>query len=294
MISFFALRRVWIRTRSVHASEVTIYIFVHAIRYGINVYGIPSMIALVLLKNGYTLFQVNNLFSPAIAIIIMVISMYLFFWLRWIIEVQIPSWQSTPVPTPQYPLYAATPKQKFINWSALNVDRGSLAIIAIAGLFFIVIFTWSRSGALSDLCLFSCSPTESSARTVFEARLRGQLGSVPFMIRSFDKINSQEMNVFGIQGYSLEYRAEVEFPEGYRPECVRDRSGGYGGREFDFNCFQFSNSTSLSAQARGARVPFSGTINFQKTEKGWAGSIALDNWRHRFTMFFTWIWYQHE
>lgn len=117
------------------------------------------------------------------------------------------------------------------------------------------------------LALASCAtstPSEADARTAFENSIRSKVGATTFTITSFSKTNGQEAELAGVKHYRLFYSASVSLPDGFHPECVQGKSF------VGFNCwFQF-NGSSLRPQPRGAEVPFSGEVDFQKTENGWA------------------------
>ncbi len=117
------------------------------------------------------------------------------------------------------------------------------------------------------LMLAGCSatlPSESMARSSFEQLLRSKLATTPFDIQTFSKANGQEFELAGVKGYRLFYTAMVNFPEGFHPECVQQGNNFVG-----FNCVLQFNGSSIRPQPRGAASPFSGEVDFQKTDNGW-------------------------
>jgi hypothetical protein len=117
------------------------------------------------------------------------------------------------------------------------------------------------------IALSACSqrPSESQAKQVFEAQLARQLGATPYTIVSFEKTNGQDVNMMGVPMYRFFYSAQVSLPEGFRPECVQ-----HGNQFAGFNCMmQFADPTGIRPQERGAVMPRTGEIDFQKTENGW-------------------------
>jgi hypothetical protein len=115
--------------------------------------------------------------------------------------------------------------------------------------------------------LAACSnaPGEGDAREVFESRLRREVGTAPLQIESFRKVDGQDVEMFGVEGYRFFYAARVSFPEGYRPECVKG-----AGRFPGFDCwFGFAGRGGTRPQLPGASVDYKGEISFEKRENGW-------------------------
>lgn len=115
--------------------------------------------------------------------------------------------------------------------------------------------------------LAGCSnaPGEGAARDAFEQRLRREIGTAPLRIETFRKVDGQDVEMFGVEGYRFFYSARVSFPEGYRPECVKG-----AGRFPGFDCwFGFAGRAGTRPQLPGASVDYNGEITFEKRENGW-------------------------
>ena len=71
-------------------------------------------------------------------------------------------------------------------------------------------------------CLFSCEPNEASGRQVFENVLRATV-QMPVAVTSFNKTNGAKLAFAGQEGYEMQFRADVDFPQGF----VRKPNGFY-------------------------------------------------------------------
>jgi hypothetical protein len=80
----------------------------------------------------------------------------------------------------------------------------------------------------------------------------------------FHKTNGQDIQQGGISAYLMYYSATVDFPSGYRANCIRDDNGFAG-----FDCGFQSNGGAPPPVRPGSRVTFAGTISFQRAERGW-------------------------
>jgi hypothetical protein len=87
-----------------------------------------------------------------------------------------------------------------------------------------------------------------------------------FEVVSLEKTNGQSLEVAGAKSYKLFYRATVNFPNGFRPECAP--SGGGGG----YNCalFRMDRQGRLAPQPMRAQTVFEGEVLYQQLEKGWS------------------------
>ena len=100
-------------------------------------------------------------------------------------------------------------------------------------------------------------PSDNDARQAIENRISE--GKFTFKLLSFRKTNGKMDNAGGKPSYSMDYTAEIEFTED----------------------FQFTSQTKVpfsdwgpalrfaSNAKRGERQSISGTMVFEKTEKGW-------------------------
>jgi len=79
-------------------------------------------------------------------------------------------------------------------------------------------------------------------------------------IESFSKVNAQRRAFFGYEEYVIEYRATISWPQGHNTACT-DR------QVFTWDCWMHYNS----ARREGERETLTGTITFEKTERGWRG-----------------------
>lgn len=118
---------------------------------------------------------------------------------------------------------------------------------------------------VKTFCIFSCVPSEENAKSVFIGVLKSQLGNQPFNVVKFNKINGAEHEIYGQKIYSLEYRAQVVLPAGLNPECkpIPDRMP-------NFKCVAAMDWYHRYYDP-GAIQGFSGSSDFEKTEKGWKG-----------------------
>ncbi len=116
--------------------------------------------------------------------------------------------------------------------------------------------------------LTGCSsgvPTESDAEDVFATLFHKQIESGDLKIDSFDKINGQESEIFGVNEYTIEYKATISFPKGIAPECLNDVNPD-GRPKGSWNCL------GKIPRKPGATEERTGKFRFQKTEKGWENS----------------------
>ena len=73
-------------------------------------------------------------------------------------------------------------------------------------------------------------------------------------IESFSKVNAQRRALFGYEAYVIEYRATISWPQGLNRNLACSRPWGCG-RTRDV----------------GELETLSGTLTFEKTERGWRG-----------------------
>jgi len=150
--------------------------------------------------------------------------------------------------------------------------RGTVVIIAISLL--LSLFGLSTHG--NAFCLFSCEPSEANAQQVFENVLRARVQTA-VSVSNFRKTNGVKMSFGGLEGYEIQFIADVDFPQGF----VRRPNGVF--EEIQLNAEGNNKVLSLrdlgnwkpKLVGRKFWEPFSfamaGTVSFQKTEKGWQG-----------------------
>lgn len=110
------------------------------------------------------------------------------------------------------------------------------------------------------------TPSERSARAIFESRHSESIQAGLMKIESFQKVNGRKLNIDGGESYVLEYVVTVVYPKGVMPECVEvSKQGTY-------------NPLCFVAQLRGAsfkpvghREKMPGDVTFENTERGWRG-----------------------
>ncbi len=123
------------------------------------------------------------------------------------------------------------------------------------------------------LCLVGCSasqPSVGDAEQAVLARIKSESKGRITLV-SFQKTNGQSQKQMGVEMYRLEYAAEIEFTE----DCKWVRSRGFEtakalppGAPISEKLFDDSwNPGVLVKKAQIERL--SGSITFEKTEKGW-------------------------
>lgn len=107
-------------------------------------------------------------------------------------------------------------------------------------------------------------PTEADARAVAEALPYVQNGSV--RILSLAKTNGQPFEVLGVPAYRMAVAVEWEcvVPHGRMVEVDR-----------------MAALTCAHDDPAGARAVTDGVIDFEQTERGWAGSVPTLSWHRR-------------
>ncbi len=110
------------------------------------------------------------------------------------------------------------------------------------------------------------TPSERSARAIFESRHSESIQTGLMEIESFQKVNGQKLNIGGAEGYKLEFVVNVVYPKGVMPECVEvSKQGAYNPQ-----CFA-AQLRGASFKSVGHREKMAGHITFQNTERGWRG-----------------------
>ena len=116
----------------------------------------------------------------------------------------------------------------------------------------------------------TADPGQSEGRAALEIHVQDELQGAPFNITSYEKTNGQSAELNGVQGYTLFFAATVEYPEGYRTECLKQHQG-MEGFSIGMRCsqdFQF-NDTAFRPDYAGGSVQLNGTTSFSLTENGW-------------------------
>lgn len=132
----------------------------------------------------------------------------------------------------------------------------------------------------ASILVTSCGtadPSTAEGRAAFEQEVTKELRGSRFTVSGFEKTNGQPAEINGVPNYTLFYSAKVDYPEGYRTECLQEFRG-IEGFQVGMRCatdFNFSKTPFRPAQA-GASVEVKGTIQFSKTENGWlAGQTTI-------------------
>jgi len=118
---------------------------------------------------------------------------------------------------------------------------------------------------LFAILLAACSagvPSESDARSVYENKKLKQIKEGILKVEAFKKVNGQKMNIFGVEGYEVEYRALVIYLKGILPECADKKNKS-------LKCIGARREGVI--RHPGESRSFKGKIHFEKTEKGWRG-----------------------
>lgn len=107
------------------------------------------------------------------------------------------------------------------------------------------------------------APSVTFAQREFERKLKTEIGTAPFVVENFAKMNGQAREAEGVANYVMWYSATVRFPQGVRPECVATNPNQFMG----FNCMNVFGG--MEPLPRGASKAFDGQILFTKSEQGW-------------------------
>lgn len=101
------------------------------------------------------------------------------------------------------------------------------------------------------LFLGACGPSETDARNALPQWVTVHVGDVRFNVISFEKTNSADVGSF----YEVQFRAEIQFPDGANPECEVSPP---------------KHSVPCYFVPIGGTHIFNGvTMTFRKAEKGW-------------------------
>ena len=109
-------------------------------------------------------------------------------------------------------------------------------------------------------CFGDSPPTESDARSVFENQLGKKFKDGTIKINSFKKINGLSREASGIKIYTLEYEAEIEYPNGLNTQCI-SKNGKFMG----WDCWR------VETAEVGKKIKKNDEISFTMTENGWKG-----------------------
>lgn len=109
--------------------------------------------------------------------------------------------------------------------------------------------------ASSRLAAIYRIPRNGTQKKEFEKKWAKGLSDGTIKATKFRKINGQSGEFAGVKFYSLEYEAEVEYPNGLNTEC---KAAG-----FNWACYM------KTVRDVGERQQFRETITFEKTENGW-------------------------
>lgn len=110
------------------------------------------------------------------------------------------------------------------------------------------------------------TPSESSARAVFEGMHSQSIQAGMLKLESFQKVNGQKLNTGGAESYKLEYVVTVVYPKGVMPFCVEVTKQG----SYNQECF-LAQLLGTTFKSVGHREQMTGHITFEITERGWRG-----------------------
>jgi hypothetical protein len=133
------------------------------------------------------------------------------------------------------------------------------------GLFVAALLTVLVAEQANAFCLYSCTPSESNARAVFENLVKLQFRGSPYNVVSFEKTNGVEREMFGQKAYELSFKAVIELPNGANLDCKKSPT-------FDFQNFNAVNQCAASNRRYwppGQKLNYSESYTFEKTERGW-------------------------
>ena len=131
----------------------------------------------------------------------------------------------------------------------------------------IIIMIFVLSGCINGV------PSKGEGRKVFEDSI-----SNTAKIISFKKTNGQKAEYGGVAYYTMQYEAEIVYPEGLNTKCIKRNLmdsyymnhclsiGGFGG--------------TVPTRKIGAKETKKGKIVFELTENGWVGKVERSMWDH--------------
>jgi len=114
-------------------------------------------------------------------------------------------------------------------------------------------------------CFGVSSPTESDARAVLENQLGKSFQDGTIKIKSFKKVNGLLREFGGAKIYTLEYEAEIEYPNGINTKCI-SKNGKFMG----WDCWQ------KETHEIGEKVKMHDEITFTLKEKGWESHVPSE------------------
>jgi hypothetical protein len=103
------------------------------------------------------------------------------------------------------------------------------------------------------LAISGCGPNLpdiADARQRFEEKYQSRLADGTLKIVEFRKTDGQQMTVFGVERYALQYEAIVEWPKGRQ-------------------CSFLQKLNDCVLRQRGERETKTGRVMFEKSEQGW-------------------------
>jgi len=124
--------------------------------------------------------------------------------------------------------------------------------------------------ALPLLLLTACSstPSASDAESVLRHKISKQSEGLIELVK-FTKKNSQDAEVMGVKLHSIEFEAEIRFLEKcYWGSPLEQSFEVQRGEPGPFNMWMYMGKRKAE---KGQRETITGTLRFEKTEKGWRG-----------------------
>lgn len=125
-------------------------------------------------------------------------------------------------------------------------------------------------------CMFSCYPTETHARQIFENLIKQRFDK-PAKIVEFKQTMSErlEMHATGEKGFEIFFNAKAQFPEGANLECKPEEGGalkeGCSPSKFFVTSPRSADPKGKQYVAPGETVVFDEEYRFYADPKGWKG-----------------------
>jgi hypothetical protein len=143
---------------------------------------------------------------------------------------------------------------------------------------------WVLSRAILVVAVVACSgcsnlPSASDGEKLIRNKINDQAGGRIKLV-GFKKTNGQVMEAFGSRGYRMEWEGQIEFLS----DCYWGPFDGGGSWSGDFYTvagkpehpdtmasFLQPQYVGKKEVSKGQKIRVSGTLVFEKTEKGWRG-----------------------
>jgi hypothetical protein len=119
------------------------------------------------------------------------------------------------------------------------------------------------------------TPTTSSGQHALCNAIRDMLGSSQFRFLSFTKIDGLSSVVNGVNIYTMQYSAEIEYTADLRPECFENMAFmkyPQCGQTLSWGGISARGNALPTVAPAGARITRKGDITFTRYESGWRWS----------------------